>query len=183
MFHLFLLFCCCSHLYHKYIPTKRICQYQITRKIKKNKEKLQFYIVFTCFSYVSLFFIIIFLAQNPNFPLACMLSAAGMVLSSSSVINHYPCVVFIIHFFAHNIHARDKICNILQGKKQKKDSKLYKKMGLLQNCFPVSAATVLINISLKTIHASGFRCAPEERGITAYGLAHRLWIYPRFCAL
>ena len=86
MFHLFLLFCCCSHLYHKYIPTKRICQYQITRKIKKNKEKLQFYIVFTCFSYVSLFFIIIFLAQNPNFPLACMLSAAGMVLSSSSVI-------------------------------------------------------------------------------------------------
>ena len=54
---------------------------------------------------------------------------------------------------------------------------------LLQNCFPVSAATVLINISLKTIHAGGFRCAPEERGITAYGLAHRLWIYPRFCAL
>ena len=129
------------------------------------------------------FFIIIFLAQNQNFPLACMTSAAGMVISSSSVINHYPCVVFTIHFFAHNIHARDKICNILQGKKQKKHSKLYKKMGLLQNCFPVSAATDLINISLKTIHASGFRCAPEERGITAYGLAHRLWIYPRFCAL
>ncbi len=57
------------------------------------------------------------------------------------------------------------------------------KKGLLQKCFPVSAATVLINISLKTIHAGGFRCAPEERGITAYGLAHRLWIYPRFCAL
>ena len=38
----------------------------------------------------------------------------------------------------------------------------------MQNCFPVSAATVLINISLKTIHAGGFRCAPEERGITAY---------------
>ena len=57
------------------------------------------------------------------------------------------------------------------------------KKGLLQNCFPVSAATVLINISLKTIHAGGFRCAPEERGITAYGLAHRLWIYQRFCAL
>jgi len=31
--------------------------------------------------------------------------------------------------------------------------------------------------------AGGFRCAPEERGITAYGLAHRLWIHPRFCAL
>ncbi len=57
------------------------------------------------------------------------------------------------------------------------------KKGLLQNCFPVSAATVLINISLKTIHAGGFRCAPEERGITACGLAHRLWVYPRFCAL
>ena len=57
------------------------------------------------------------------------------------------------------------------------------KKALLQNCFPVSAATVLINISLKTIHAGRFRGAPEERGITAYGLAHRLWIYPRFCAL
>ena len=31
--------------------------------------------------------------------------------------------------------------------------------------------------------ADGFRCAPEERGITAYGQAHRLWIHPRFCAL
>ena len=31
--------------------------------------------------------------------------------------------------------------------------------------------------------AGGFRCAPVERGITAYGLAHRLWIHPRFCAL
>lgn len=132
MFHLFLLFCCCSHLYHKYIPTKRICQYQITRKIKKNKENLQFHTVFTCFSYFSLFFIIIFLAQNPNFPLACMSSAAGMVLSSSSVMNHYPCVVFTIHFFAHNIHARDKICNILQGKKQKKHSKLYKKISSIR---------------------------------------------------
>ena len=69
-----------------------------------------------------------------------------------------------------------------QEVKTKKCKKSIKK-GLLQNCFPVSAATVLINISLKTIHAGGFRCAPEERGITAYGLAHRLWIYPRFCAL
>ena len=69
-----------------------------------------------------------------------------------------------------------------QGVKTKKCKKSIKK-GLLQNCFPVSAATVLINISLKTIHAGGFRCAPEERGITACGLAHRLWIYPRFCAL
>ena len=71
----------------------------------------------------------------------------------------------------------------LRASLQKLFGKGVRKRGLLQNCFPVSAATVLKNISLKTIHAGGFRCAPEERGITACGLAHRLWIYPRFCAL
>lgn len=119
MFHLFLLFCCCSHLYHKYIPTKRICQYQITRKIKKNKENLQFYTVFTCFFLCFFIFHYYILAQNPNFPLACMSSAAGMVLSSSSVIILYPCDV-LAYICPQVIYTRRKCFTISSCQKQKK---------------------------------------------------------------
>ena len=126
MFHLFLLFCCCSHLYHKYIPTKRICQYQITRKIKKDKENLLFYTVLLVFSYVSLFFIIIFLAQNPNIPLACMPSAAGMILSSSSVIIHYPCVAFIIHFSRIIYTRATRFATFCRAKTKKRQQTLQK---------------------------------------------------------